>query len=103
MPSGHSTAAFAGFVVLALCTLPSRDGGADLADINAHAKVFGPAQTPLWKLVCFLAPILGACLIAGSLTIDEVPRAWTLKTDAAQYHSWYDCFAVRSLGRERRL
>ena len=41
-------------------------------DINAHAKVIGPAQTTLWKLTCFLAPILGACLIAGSLTIDEV-------------------------------
>ena len=56
------------------CVRRRLDDAAESIDINAHAKVFGPAQTPVWKLTCFLAPILGACLIAGSLTIDEVCR-----------------------------
>ena len=31
----------------------------------------------MWKLVVTYAPVLGATLIAGTLTIDE-------------YHNWYD-------------
>ena len=39
----------------------------------------------MWKLVAIYAPILGAVLIAGSLTIDE-------------YHNWYDCLAGAIIG-----
>lgn len=39
----------------------------------------------MWKLVATYAPILGATLIAGTLTIDE-------------YHNWYDCLAGAIIG-----
>lgn len=39
----------------------------------------------MWKLVATYAPILGATLIAGALTIDE-------------YHNWYDCLAGAIIG-----
>jgi hypothetical protein len=39
----------------------------------------------MWKLVAIYAPILGAVLIAGALTIDE-------------YHNWYDCLAGAIIG-----
>jgi diacylglycerol diphosphate phosphatase/phosphatidate phosphatase len=67
MPSGHTTAAFAGFVFLYLY-------------LNAKLKVFANYHPAMWKLVAIYAPILGACLIGGALTIDE-------------YHNWYDVFA----------
>lgn len=58
MPSGHSTAAFAGLIFLALY-------------LNAQLKVMSAHNPAYWKMVLFFAPILGAILIAGALTIDE--------------------------------
>jgi diacylglycerol diphosphate phosphatase / phosphatidate phosphatase len=58
MPSGHSTAAFAGLIFLALY-------------FNAQLKVVSAHCPAYWKFVITLAPVLGACLIAGALTIDE--------------------------------
>jgi len=71
-PSGHSTAAFAGFVFLYLY-------------LNAKLKVWSNYHPAMWKLVATYAPILGATLIAGALTIDE-------------YHNWYDCVAGAIIG-----
>lgn len=72
MPSGHTTAAFAGFVYLYLY-------------LNAKLKVFANYHPALWKLVALYAPLLGACLIGGALTIDE-------------YHNWYDVLAGAVIG-----
>jgi diacylglycerol diphosphate phosphatase/phosphatidate phosphatase len=58
MPSGHTTAAFAGFVFLYLY-------------LNAKLKVFSNYHPAMWKLIAIYAPLLGACLIGGALTIDE--------------------------------
>ncbi|RAL65952.1 hypothetical protein DID88_005613 [Monilinia fructigena] len=71
-PSGHSTAAFAGFVFLSLY-------------LNAKLKVWWNYHPAMWKLIVTWAPILGATLIAGALTIDE-------------YHNWYDCLAGAIIG-----
>lgn len=71
-PSGHSTAAFAGFVYLSLY-------------LNAKLKVWSNYHPAMWKMVALWAPILGATLIAGALTIDE-------------YHNWYDCLAGAIIG-----
>jgi len=71
-PSGHSTAAFAGFVFLYLY-------------LNAKLKVFANYHPAMWKLVVVYAPLLGAVLIAGALTIDE-------------FHNWYDCLAGAIIG-----
>ncbi|KAJ4349796.1 uncharacterized protein N0V89_008414 [Didymosphaeria variabile] len=72
MPSGHTTAAFAGFVYLYLY-------------LNAKLKVFSNYHPAMWKLIVIYAPILGACLIGGALTIDE-------------YHNWYDILAGAVIG-----
>ncbi|ORY72142.1 phosphatidic acid phosphatase type 2/haloperoxidase [Pseudomassariella vexata] len=72
MPSGHTTAAFAGFVYLYLY-------------LNAKMKVFANYHPAMWKLIALYAPILGAVLIGGALTIDE-------------YHNWYDVFAGAAIG-----
>jgi len=72
MPSGHSTAAFAGLIFLYLY-------------LNAKLKVFANYHSSLWKLTAVYAPVLGACLIAGALTIDE-------------FHNWYDCVAGAVIG-----
>jgi diacylglycerol diphosphate phosphatase/phosphatidate phosphatase len=72
MPSGHTTAAFAGFVYLYLY-------------LNAKLKVFSNYHPAMWKLIAIYAPILGACLIGGALTIDE-------------FHNWYDIFAGAVIG-----
>ncbi|KAF9697130.1 hypothetical protein EKO04_005104 [Ascochyta lentis] len=72
MPSGHTTAAFAGFVFLYLY-------------LNAKLKVFANYHPAMWKLVAIYAPLLGACLIGGALTIDE-------------YHNWYDILAGAIIG-----
>jgi diacylglycerol diphosphate phosphatase/phosphatidate phosphatase len=72
MPSGHSTAAFAGFLYLYLY-------------LNAKLKVFSNHHPAFWKLIAVYAPVLAACLIAGSLTIDE-------------FHNWYDCLAGAVIG-----
>jgi len=71
-PSGHSTAAFAGFVFLYLY-------------LNAKLKVFANYHPAMWKLAALYAPLLGATLIAGALTIDE-------------FHNWYDCLAGAIIG-----
>lgn len=72
MPSGHTTAAFAGFVFLYLY-------------LNAKLKVWSNYHPAMWKLIVTYMPILGACLIAGSLTIDA-------------YHNWYDLLAGAIIG-----
>ncbi|PSN67440.1 acid phosphatase/Vanadium-dependent haloperoxidase [Corynespora cassiicola Philippines] len=72
MPSGHTTAAFAGFVFLYLY-------------LNGKLKVFSNYHPAMWKLIVLYAPLLGACLIAGALTIDE-------------YHNWYDLVAGAVIG-----
>jgi len=64
MPSGHSTAAWAGLFYLALY-------------FNAQLKVMSAHNPAYWKMILFFAPILGATLISGALTIDE-------------FHNWYD-------------
>ncbi|KAK8850551.1 hypothetical protein IAR55_004469 [Kwoniella newhampshirensis] len=63
--SGHSTAAFAGFVYLFFY-------------FNAQLKVMSDHRPAYWKMILTIAPILGASLIAASLTVDE-------------FHNWYDC------------
>jgi membrane-associated phospholipid phosphatase len=72
MPSGHSTAAFAGLVFLYLY-------------LNAKLKVFSNYHPSMWKLAVTYMPLLGACLIAGALTIDE-------------FHHWYDLLAGAVIG-----
>jgi membrane-associated phospholipid phosphatase len=72
MPSGHTTAAFAGFVFLYLY-------------LNAKLKIFSNYHPAMWKLIVLYMPILGAVLIGGALTIDE-------------YHNWYDVFAGAVIG-----
>jgi len=72
MPSGHATAAFAGLVFLYLY-------------LNAKLKVFSNYHPALWKLAVTYMPLLGACLIAGALTIDE-------------FHHWYDLLAGAIIG-----
>jgi diacylglycerol diphosphate phosphatase/phosphatidate phosphatase len=71
-PSGHSTAAFAGFIFLYLY-------------LNAKLKVFANYHPAFWKLIVTYMPVLGATLIAGALTIDE-------------FHNWYDCLAGAVIG-----
>ncbi|KAF8968400.1 acid phosphatase/Vanadium-dependent haloperoxidase [Flammula alnicola] len=72
MPSGHSTAAWAGLFYLALY-------------FNAQLKVMSAHNPAYWKMILFFAPILGACLISGALTIDE-------------FHNWYDVLAGALIG-----
>ncbi|KAF9278206.1 hypothetical protein BGZ88_000725 [Linnemannia elongata] len=71
-PSGHSTAAFAGFVFLYLY-------------LNAKLKVFSNYHPAMWKLIVIYAPVLGAVLIGGALTIDK-------------FHNWYDVVAGAAIG-----
>ncbi|KAJ3573199.1 hypothetical protein NP233_g2589 [Leucocoprinus birnbaumii] len=72
MPSGHSTAAWAGLLFLSLY-------------FNAQLKVISAHNPAYWKMILFFAPILGASLISGSLTIDE-------------FHNWYDVLAGAFIG-----
>lgn len=72
MPSGHSTAAWAGFLYLYFY-------------LNAKLKVWSNYHPAMWKLVATYAPVLGAFLITGALTIDE-------------FHNWYDCLAGAVIG-----
>jgi diacylglycerol diphosphate phosphatase/phosphatidate phosphatase len=53
--------------------------------LNAKLKVFSNYAPHMWKLTALYAPVLGATLIAGSLTIDE-------------YHNWYDVVAGAIIG-----
>jgi membrane-associated phospholipid phosphatase len=72
MPSGHATAAFASLVYLSLY-------------LNGKLKIFANYRPQYWKLVLFYAPLLGAVLLAASLTIDR-------------YHHWYDVLAGSIIG-----
>ncbi|KAF9533423.1 phosphatidic acid phosphatase type 2/haloperoxidase [Crepidotus variabilis] len=72
MPSGHSTAAWAGLFFLALY-------------INAQLKVMSAHNPAYWKMIFMFMPILGAFLISGALTIDE-------------YHNWYDVLVGGIIG-----
>ena len=71
-PSGHSTAAWAGFLYLYFY-------------LNAKLKVFSNYHPAMWKIIVLYAPLLGATLITGALTIDE-------------FHNWYDCLAGAIIG-----
>ena len=71
-PSGHTTAAFGGFIFLYLY-------------LNAKLKVWSNYHPAYWKLIVTYMPVLGATLIGGALTIDE-------------YHNWYDVFAGAVIG-----
>ncbi|KAJ7349442.1 phosphatidic acid phosphatase type 2/haloperoxidase [Mycena albidolilacea] len=71
-PSGHSTAAWAGLLYLALY-------------INAQLKVMSAHNPAYWKMILMFAPLLGATLISGALTIDE-------------FHNWYDVVAGAIIG-----
>ncbi|CAF3608925.1 unnamed protein product [Rotaria sordida] len=72
MPSGHSTAAFAGLVYCSLY-------------LNGKLKIFSNYRPQYWKFALFYAPLLGAVLIALSLTIDH-------------YHHWYDILVGSIIG-----
>jgi PAP2 superfamily len=53
--------------------------------LNAKLKVFSNHHPAMWKLIALYAPLLGATLIAGALTIDE-------------FHNWYDVVAGAIIG-----
>jgi hypothetical protein len=71
-PSGHATAAFAGFFYLAIY-------------FNAHLKVFSNYHPSYWKLIIFLIPLLAAFLLCGALYLD-------------MSHNWWDIVAGGLLG-----
>jgi len=71
-PSGHSTAALAGYGFLFLW-------------MNAKLKVWANYQSSFYWLALLFAPLLGAVLICGSLTIDQA-------------HNWYDILAGAAIG-----
>ena len=71
-PSGHTTAAFAGFGFLFLW-------------LNAKLKVWADHKPAFWKLSLTFVPMLAAVLIAGSLTIDAA-------------HNWYDILGGGFIG-----
>ncbi|KAH8908534.1 PAP2-domain-containing protein [Coniochaeta sp. PMI_546] len=72
MPSGHTTAAFAGFVFLYLY-------------LNAKLKVFSNYHPAMWKLIAIAIPLLIACLVGGALSVDA-------------FHNWYDVLAGAVIG-----
>ncbi|KAF7295248.1 RhoA GTPase effector DIA/Diaphanous [Mycena indigotica] len=72
MPSGHSTAAWAGLFYLSLY-------------FNAQLKVMSAHNSAYWKMILMFCPLLGATLISGALTIDE-------------FHNWYDVLAGAIIG-----
>lgn len=71
-PSGHSTAAFSGFIFLFLW-------------LNAKLKVWADHKPAFWKLALTMAPVLSAVMIACSLTIDAA-------------HNWYDIVGGSTIG-----
>lgn len=62
-PSGHATAAFAGFGFLALW-------------LNAKFKVFADYKSRVWQLALFSLPILIAFLLAMSKVVDYSHHWW---------------------------
>ncbi|KAL7414199.1 phosphatidic acid phosphatase type 2/haloperoxidase [Mrakia frigida] len=84
-PSGHSTAAAAGFVFLSLY-------------INAQMKVMSDYRPAYWKQIFFFAPLLGVVLIGGALTIDKFHHWWDVAAGitigtATAFVSYRQCFA----------
>ncbi|KAK0741507.1 phosphatidic acid phosphatase type 2/haloperoxidase [Schizothecium vesticola] len=71
-PSGHATSAFAGFVFLFLW-------------MNAKLKVWSNHRTSFYWLALIMAPLLGAVLLAGALSIH-------------QDHHWYDILVGSVIG-----
>lgn len=65
LPSGHATAAFAGFVYLALY-------------FNAQLKLLSAHNPAYWKMLLFMAPILCALLIALAMTMDGFHHWWDI-------------------------
>lgn len=76
-PSGHSTAAFAGFGFLFLWT-------------HAKLKVWADHRPSFWKLALTLLPLLVAVTMACALTIDAA-------------HNWYDIVAGAMIGMSMAL
>lgn len=71
-PSGHSTAAFAGYMFLFLW-------------MNAKLKVWANYRSSFYWLALLFAPLLGATLMVCALTIDQA-------------HNWYDILAGSLIG-----
>ncbi|KAF2497270.1 PAP2-domain-containing protein [Lophium mytilinum] len=69
-PSGHASSAFAAATYLILW-------------LNAVLKVYGPYQTPEWKFLALLGPLLGATLIALSKVADSYHHASDVVAGAA--------------------
>jgi membrane-associated phospholipid phosphatase len=88
-PSGHSTAAWAGLGYLALY-------------FNAQLKVMSAHNPAYWKMILMFAPLLGATLISGALTIDECMSSTArrfARTDVTSVvHNWYDVLAGGIIG-----
>ncbi|KAG8809839.1 hypothetical protein FRC17_003217 [Serendipita sp. 399] len=72
LPSGHATAAFAGFIYFSLY-------------LNAQLKLVSAHNPAYWKMLLFLAPILGALLISLAMTLDS-------------YHHWWDILVGGLIG-----
>ncbi|KAH6919053.1 prenyl diphosphate phosphatase [Coprinopsis sp. MPI-PUGE-AT-0042] len=72
MPSGHSTAAWAGLFYLFLY-------------FNAQLKVTAAHNPAYWKMVMLFAPLLGAFLISSALEVDK-------------HHHWYDLVVGAMIG-----
>jgi diacylglycerol diphosphate phosphatase/phosphatidate phosphatase len=68
-PSGHTTSAFAGAVFLSLY-------------LNAKLKLLANYQPQFWKLIVVLAPLLGATIQGGVLTIDGFHHGHDILTGA---------------------
>jgi len=71
-PSGHSTAAFAGNILIALF-------------LNAKLKLWGSEYAPVWKLVVVFVWILTATLLSMCRLVDYT-------------HHWYDIVAGAVIG-----
>jgi diacylglycerol diphosphate phosphatase / phosphatidate phosphatase len=68
-PSGHTTSSFAAAVFLSLY-------------LNAKLKLLANYQPHFWKLIIVLAPILGATIQGGVLTIDGFHHGHDVVTGA---------------------
>ncbi|KAF8470701.1 phosphatidic acid phosphatase type 2/haloperoxidase, partial [Kalaharituber pfeilii] len=71
-PSGHAAAAWTGLFYLSLY-------------LNGKLKPFSNYHPSWWKFLAFLAPMVAATLLAGSLTLD-------------MSHHWYDILAGSLVG-----
>lgn len=76
-PSGHATAAFAGFGFLFLWT-------------HAKLKVWADHRPAFWKLALTLLPLLVAVTMSCALTVDAA-------------HNWYDIAAGAAIGAAMAL